>query len=267
VFIENDVIIGDRVTIKCGVQLWDGLRVEDDVFIGPNATFTNDPYPRSKVYPKEFLKTTIRRNASIGANATILPGITVGEGAMVGAGSVVTANVPSRVLVHGNPARVISFLDAEMIDASTLDKMHGKKQLLPGVELWPMQTFSDRRGSLVVSEFARDLPFVPQRFHAIFGADNGQLRGDHAHYRCIQFNMLLSGSLTFLADNGKTRRAVNLLPGDAALVAPGTWCGFAGFNPETVIGVLSSEPYDPADYIRDYREFREKFGVDAALGR
>ena len=88
--IENDVIVGNRVTVKCGVQLWDGLRVEDDVFIGPNVTFTNDKQPRSKQYPDAFPRTIIRRGASIGANATILPGIEIGAGAMVGAGAVVT---------------------------------------------------------------------------------------------------------------------------------------------------------------------------------
>ena len=59
-FIENDVVIGDRVTVKCGVQLWDGLRIEDDVFIGPNVTFTNDPFPRSKQYPSAFPVTTVK---------------------------------------------------------------------------------------------------------------------------------------------------------------------------------------------------------------
>jgi UDP-3-O-[3-hydroxymyristoyl] glucosamine N-acyltransferase len=78
VFIENDVRIGDRVTVKCGVQLWDGVVLEDDVFIGPNATFTNDPAPRSKKRPPEFLGTLVKAGASIGANATMLPGITVG---------------------------------------------------------------------------------------------------------------------------------------------------------------------------------------------
>lgn len=107
VLIENDVIIGDRVTVKSGVQLWDGVRLEDDVFIGPNATFTNDLMPRSKVYPEQFLKTTVKKGASIGANATILPGITIGEAAMVGAGAVVTKDVPARCTVVGNPARII----------------------------------------------------------------------------------------------------------------------------------------------------------------
>lgn len=104
VFIENDVVLGDRVTVKCGVQLWDGLRVADDVFIGPNVTFTNDRYPRSKQYPEAFQRTVIQAGASIGANATILGGVTIGAGAMVGAGSVVTKNVPAGELWYGNPA-------------------------------------------------------------------------------------------------------------------------------------------------------------------
>lgn len=110
VLIENDAIIGDRVTVKSGVQLWDGLRIEDDVFIGPNVTFTNDPIPRSKHYPPAFATTTVKAGASIGGGATILPGITIGRGAMVGAGSVVTKSVPDGAVVVGNPARVIRYL-------------------------------------------------------------------------------------------------------------------------------------------------------------
>lgn len=107
VFIENDVVVGDRVTVKSGVQLWDGLRIGDDVFIGPNATFTNDPFPRSKVYEHDVATTRVDSGASIGANATILPGLMIGERAMVGAGSVVTRDVPARAIVTGNPARVV----------------------------------------------------------------------------------------------------------------------------------------------------------------
>jgi acetyltransferase-like isoleucine patch superfamily enzyme len=109
VFIENDVLVGNRVTIKCGVQLWNGLRVADDVFIGPNATFTNDIFPRSKHYPEKFLPTHILAGASIGANATILAGVTVGEKALVGAGAVVTKDVPAYAIVVGNPARIIRY--------------------------------------------------------------------------------------------------------------------------------------------------------------
>lgn len=111
VFIENDVIVGNNVTIKCGVQLWDGLRVEDNVFIGPNATFTNDSFPRSKHHIFEVKPTLIKDGASIGANATILPGLTIGVRAMVGAGSVVTRDVPDRAIVMGNPARVTGYVE------------------------------------------------------------------------------------------------------------------------------------------------------------
>lgn len=110
-FIENDVIIGNRVTIKAGVYVWDGLRIEDDVFIGPNVTFVNDKHPRSKKYPDKFLGTKICKGASVGANATILGGITIGENAMIGAGSVVTRNVEPFTLVYGNPARVVNVKD------------------------------------------------------------------------------------------------------------------------------------------------------------
>jgi UDP-2-acetamido-3-amino-2,3-dideoxy-glucuronate N-acetyltransferase len=106
-FIENDVIIGDNVTVKCGVYLWNGMRIEDNVFIGPNATFTNDKYPRSKQYPDKFQPIIIRKGASIGANSTILDGIVIGENAIIGAGSVVTKNVPAGELWFGNPATFI----------------------------------------------------------------------------------------------------------------------------------------------------------------
>ncbi|MCE5986584.1 MULTISPECIES: acyltransferase [unclassified Pseudomonas] len=109
--IEGDVVLGDNVTVKSGVYLWDGTRIADDVFIGPNATFTNDAMPRSKVYPEQFNGITLERGASIGANATLLPGVVVGEYAMVGAGAVVTKNVPPYAVVVGNPAKIIRVID------------------------------------------------------------------------------------------------------------------------------------------------------------
>lgn len=110
-FIENDVVIGDRVTVKSGVHLWDGLRVGDDVFIGPNATFTNDKYPKSRNANFKQLTTRIEDGASIGGGATLLPGVCVGAGATVGAGAVVTKDVPPGATVVGNPARVITKVD------------------------------------------------------------------------------------------------------------------------------------------------------------
>ena len=111
VFIENDVIIGDRVTVKSGVQIWDGIRISDDAMIGPNVTFTNDPFPRSRKVLAEYPVTTVGKGASIGANATILPGIVIGSGAMVAAGAVVTRDVPENAVVKGNPAVVSRYLE------------------------------------------------------------------------------------------------------------------------------------------------------------
>lgn len=107
VFIENKTRLGDRVTVKCGVSIWDGVELEDDVFVGPNVSFCNDRHPRSgnKDFTCEGI--LVRRGAAIGAGAVILPGVEIGEQAVVGAGAVVTRDVPDRATVVGNPARIL----------------------------------------------------------------------------------------------------------------------------------------------------------------
>lgn len=109
-FVENDVVIGDNVTVKSGVHLWDGIRIEDNVFIGPSVVFTNDLNPRSKQYPEKFASTILKKGASIGANSTIIAGNTIGEFALIGAGSVVTKDVPPYTLWYGNPAQQKGFV-------------------------------------------------------------------------------------------------------------------------------------------------------------
>jgi UDP-2-acetamido-3-amino-2,3-dideoxy-glucuronate N-acetyltransferase len=112
-FIENEVVLGDFVTIKSGVYLWDGITVEDHAFIGPNVSFTNDRFPRSKQYPTAFQQTLIKKGASIGAAAVILGGLTIGSYALIGAGAVVTKNVPDYAMVYGNPAVITGWVDKE----------------------------------------------------------------------------------------------------------------------------------------------------------
>ena len=108
VFIENQVRLGDRVTVKTGVSLWDGVELEDDVFVGPDVSFCNDRHPRSGNRDFILEKILVRRGASIGAGAVILPGVEIGELAMVGAGAVITKDVPPLVTVVGNPARILT---------------------------------------------------------------------------------------------------------------------------------------------------------------
>lgn len=109
-FIENDVTIGNNVTIKNGVFVYDGITLEDDVFIGPNVTFTNDKHPRSKLYPASFLKTIVKKGASVGGGSVILPGITIGENAIIGSGAIVTKDIPSNSVVYGVAAKIQSTL-------------------------------------------------------------------------------------------------------------------------------------------------------------
>jgi UDP-2-acetamido-3-amino-2,3-dideoxy-glucuronate N-acetyltransferase len=107
VFIENQVVIGDRTTIKSGVQIWDGVTIGSDVFVGPNVTFTNDKYPKSGNRSFTLLPTLVGDFVSIGANATILPGVTIGDHCVIGAGSVVTKSIEANTTVWGNPAKSI----------------------------------------------------------------------------------------------------------------------------------------------------------------
>jgi acetyltransferase-like isoleucine patch superfamily enzyme len=131
-FIENDVYIGNNVTLKSGVQVWDGIKIEDNVFIGPNVTFTNDLIPRSKIYPKEFKKTLLRKGSSVGANSTIVAGVEIGEMAFIGAGSVVTKNIPPYTLWYGNPARHRGYItdDSILLDLNLKDRETGKQYYL-----------------------------------------------------------------------------------------------------------------------------------------
>ena len=122
-FVESGVIIGDRVTVKCGVYLWRGTWIGPDVHLGPNCTFTNDRYPRSRNHGFLLEGVRIERGASGGASATILPGVTVGECALVGAGAVVTRDVPPLAVVVGNPARVLRFVTRPV---GPLEDLHGE---------------------------------------------------------------------------------------------------------------------------------------------
>lgn len=108
--IEGNVKIGNRVTVKSGVSLWDGIIVENDVFIGPNATFTNDLFPRSKKHLESHPSTIIEQGASIGANSTILAGVRIGKKSMIGAGAVIVEDVPENAIVVGNPGKILRYI-------------------------------------------------------------------------------------------------------------------------------------------------------------
>lgn len=268
VFIENDVRIGNRVTVKCGVQLWDGLTVEDDVFIGPNATFTNDRFPRSKVYPEQFARTVIRKGASIGANATILPGLEIGAGAMIGAGAVITRSVPPNAIAIGNPARITGYVgtrdaaqDAPAAKAAGQEKEKAISSDVRGVSLHELPYIEDMRGSLSVGEFERSIPFSPKRYFLVFDVPSREIRGEHAHRTCHQFLVCVKGSCMVVADDGKHRREFLLdRPNLGVHLPPMVWGIQYKYTSDAVLLVFASDYYDPDDYIRDYGEFEALIG-------
>lgn len=261
VFIENDVVIGDRVTIKCGVQVWDGIEIMDDVFIGPNATFTNDRFPRSKQYPDEFLRTVVKTKATIGANATILPGLTIGENAMIGAGAVVTRSVPPFAIVVGNPAKIIGYADAvgstnESIKVSTSSKPAVTNTNVSGVTLHTFKAVPDLRGSLSVGEFEREIPFSPKRYFLVYDVPTADTRGEHAHHQCHQFLIAVRGSIRVVVDDGETREEITLdRPNMGLYLPPKTWGIQYKYSSDAMLLVFASDYYDSDDYIRDYSEF------------
>ncbi|MDX1615909.1 MAG: WxcM-like domain-containing protein [Candidatus Promineifilaceae bacterium] len=258
VFIENDVVVGDRVTVKNGVQLWDGLRLEDDVFVGPNATFTNDPFPRSKQHVKEYPRTTVCRGASIGANATILPGTIIGANAMIGAGAVVTRDVPPNAIVYGNPARIMGYVSANNRQPSVPQEQPraGVRLTVERASLIELPFITDLRGSLTFGEYEQHLPFSPQRYFVILEVPSVRVRGEHAHKTLHQFLVCLKGSCAVVLDNGHQRDEIVLSRPNIGLhVPPMIWATQYKYSADAVLLVLASDPYDADDYIRDYDHY------------
>ena len=259
VFVENDVVIGDRVTVKAGVQLWDGLRVADDVFIGPNATFSTDRYPRSTHQHRPVPETHIGRGASIGAGAVILPGIRIGAGAMVGAGAVVTHDVPVRAIVSGNPAGIVGYVDTVRARPSVeTRRTEGAvvQASVGGATIHRLMRAVDLRGSLSAGEFATDIPFLPRRYFLVFDVPGSDVRGEHAHRECHQFLVCARGTVSVVLDDGSRSEEVALDQPDLGVyVPPMVWAVQYKYSADAVLLVFASHPYDAADYIRDYDQF------------
>ena len=258
VFVENDVVIGNRVTVKSGVQLCDGLRIEDDVFIGPNATFTNDRFPLNKVGPEKLEQIIVRKGASVGANATILPGIDVGAGAMLGAGAVVTRSVPPYAIAVGNPARIVGYLgtDSASIPKENLSPKETTSQAGGGT-LHELPHIRDMRGSLSVGEFGRSVPFEAKRYFIVFDVPSSEVRGEHAHRACQQFLVCVRGNCTVVADDGAHRVEFLLNRPTLGLYLPAmTWSTQYKYSRDALLLVFASDYYDASDYIRSYSDFK-----------
>jgi hypothetical protein len=218
------------------------------VFVGPNVTFSNDKFPRSRRLPAKFAVTTIMEGASIGANATILPGITIGRGAMVGAGAVVTHDLPARVVAVGNPARIVDYADAQKLDGEDFPTDFPARLVTFGSHVNPL-------GRLSFAEVP-SLPFTPLRIFMVDQVPGGQARGSHAHRACDQILIAVSGCVSAAVDDGTRAYTVRLDRPDKGLYMPARlWGTQFAYSADATLLVLASTLYDPTEYVFDYREF------------
>lgn len=258
--VDGDVCIGDRVVVESGAQLRDGLRVEDDAFIGPNVTFANvnfgaDARPRT---------THVGRGASVGAGATILPGRDIGQNAVVGAGAVVTRSVPPNAIVAGNPARIRGYVahGGEIGRGATPTPAADggvQQSRVRGVSVHRLPLRRDLRGSLTVAESSREIPFPVKRYFTVFDVPSSEIRGEHAHRSCHLFLVCVHGSCALVADDGENREEFHLDgPTIGVHLPPMVWGSQYKHSPGAVLLVLASEYYEPDDYIRDYQQFLDE---------
>ena len=230
------------------------------MFVGPNATFSNDPFPRSGQHPERYARTLVKRGASIGANATILPGLTIGERAMVGAGAVVTRDVPPMAIVTGNPARIVGYDGAGSLSAGVLstDSRRSWRERNPGEGRYVhrLPHVPDMRGNLSFGEIGDQIPFDIRRYFLVYGVASKEIRGEHAHRSLHQFLICVHGRCHVVADDGTNRQEFVLdNPTIGIHLPPMVWGIQYKYSEDAVLLVLASDRYDPASYIRDYTEF------------
>ena len=257
-FIGNDVVLGDRVTIQPGVYIAETTRLEDDVFIGPNATLSSPGFPAS-IDGSPGNLTIVRKGASIGATATLLSGITIEEGVTVAPGAVVTLNVPRNAIVSGNPARIVGYggvQGPETAPGPPAACPDPAETRVAGVVVRNLPLVSDLRGMLSFAEVGRHIPFAIKRYFLVFGVATEHIRGEHAHRTLHQFLVCIQGRCHVLADDGTGRQEFLLdSPHIGIYIPPMTWAVQYRFSPDAVLLVLASDYYDAGDYIREYPEF------------
>jgi acetyltransferase-like isoleucine patch superfamily enzyme/dTDP-4-dehydrorhamnose 3,5-epimerase-like enzyme len=271
VMIESGAVIGDRVSLGVAAIVTSRTRLDDDVTVGARVTFTHEAGIPGHAHDVDPAETMVRAGASVGAGATVLGGIEIGRGAVVAAGTVVTRSVPPHAFVSGNPGQIVRYVDAESDEGSVATDAPGPSVTaihVTGVYVHRFPEFSDFRGSLTSGEMpVPGLPFVPRRWFLVYDVPSRELRGEHAHRVCHQFLMCVAGSVTVSVDDGEHRGEVVLdRPNIGIYVPPMVWGSQFRYEPDTVLMVLASHPYDASDYIRAYEVYmRELAHVSPAV--
>lgn len=246
--------IAKNVTLMPGCFIEPGVKIEENVYVGPNAVILNGSDPAAK-------STIVRSEAHIGANVTILSGTTIGVKARIMPGSVVTRTVPPLAIIEGNPARIVGYVETsedQSVNTIKQKSITPKTELsrVKGVSLHVFPMVPDLRGNLSVGEFEREIPFKPSRYFLVYDVPTIETRGEHAHRQCKQFLIAVKGSVSVVADDGCTREEFLLdKPNIGLYLPPMTWGIQYRYSPDAVLLVFASDYYDSSDYIRDYDEF------------
>lgn len=248
--------IGANVLIEAGARIGQGVRVGSASRVGANAVLESAD-------SADGVGARVEDRVRIGPNATVLAGVTIAAEAVVRPGSVVTRSVPPRAIVEGNPAVIVGYVEAEKTgrapSAATGPAARAVEQTpVRGVTLHRLPVIPDLRGNLTVGEFAKDIPFVPQRYFMVFGVPNREVRGEHAHRECHQFLICVRGSCSVVADDGERRIEVLLdAPEKGLYLPPMVWGIQYKYSSDALLLVFASHYYDAADYIRDYAQYLE----------
>lgn len=233
----------------------DDVHLGRGVSVGPMATVVADEAP--------YVATVLADGAQVGANATVAAGCTVGFRARVAPGAVVLRSVPPLAIVEGNPGKIKGYVDSPQSAASrsapasaAAQPGHAVASRVRGVTLHALRTIPDLRGTLTPGEFGKDVPFAVERFFLVYGVPSSETRGEHAHHRCKQFLLAVSGSVQVLVDDGQRREEFTLdRAGVGLYIPPMVWGVQYRYTADCVLLVFASEPYDAKDYIRDYAHF------------
>jgi UDP-2-acetamido-3-amino-2,3-dideoxy-glucuronate N-acetyltransferase len=246
-------------------QISSSAVISADSVVGPLAIVEEDVVLEKNVVlgPGCFVGrgTVIHEGAVVCANAVLAGGIIVGERAQIRLGAVVIGSVPPHAIVEGNPAHIVGY-EHTLQSPTPKTRVAGdgpfevRSLSVDRVTLHQFPLIKDLRGDLSFGEFEKNIPFRPKRFFLVFGVPNSEIRGEHAHKNCHQFLICVKGSCSVVADDTMNREEVLLdQPNIGIYLPPMIWGIQYRYTPETVLLVFTSDYYDAADYIRDYREF------------
>ena len=263
-YVEGRTTLGARARLIGSVTLIGDVHIGDDCVVEPNVSVTTvlaDPEQRAKTL-------VVGAGTRIGAGSVLSCGVTIGPNVQIGPGTIVVRNIPPHAIVQGNPATIVGYATPPALGRTELFRTTEDgtnttvaESAVAGVRIFKFPRIRDLRGDLSVGEFGRTVPFIPKRYFVVFDVPSAETRGEHAHRRCEQFLVCVSGCVSVVVDDGRNRDEITLDTPDLGLyIPPRVWALQYKYSRSAVLMVFASHYYDSEDYIRDYARFLEECG-------